>query len=241
MGEWPAPSGLALLERALYSFRDVDRLVGLTDGTAHRWIDGYHRRGKDYLPVVREASTGVDTVTWGEFVEASLLAGYRQAGVRIIHLRPIVQGLRQRLGVPYPLAHLRPLVDPATLTLVNELEEAVGLDPDLRMVIRVSDGQMTLAAPVRQFKAIAGYGEGRDGDEVVVRLYPLGPDRRVVIDPRYKFGQPVVRAVPTAVLYEQYSAGDPVELIAHGYDLTREEILDAIEFETRRDTLAEAP
>ncbi|HZN19615.1 MAG TPA: DUF433 domain-containing protein [Micromonosporaceae bacterium] len=239
MGQQPAGSGVVFLERALYGFGDVDRLLSLSHGTARRWVDGYNRRGKSYEPIVRATHTGNDIVTWGEFVEASLLAGYREAGVRIVRLRPIVQGLRQRLGIPYPLAHLRPLVDPATLALVNELEDAANLDPDLRLVVRVADGQVTLAAPVRQFKMIAGYGDRHRDDpdsEIVVRLHPLGHRRSVTIDPLQKFGQPVVRAVPTAVLFEQYSAGDPIELIADSYELTRNQVLDAIEFERQRDT-----
>jgi uncharacterized protein (DUF433 family) len=243
MGNRPVQTDVVFLERRLYGFRDVDRLLGLTDGTARRWIDGYHRRGKDYLPIVREDHTGDDVATWGEFVETSLLAGYRDAGVRIIHLRPIVQGLRERLGIRYPLAHLRPLVDRSALTLVHELEDAANLDLDLRMVVRVADGQIMLASPVRQFKVTADYAppEGGDtDDEVVVRLHPLGLRRDVTIDPRRKFGQPVVRAVPTAVLYEQYSAGDPIELIADGYALSRDQVLDAIEFERQRTVTAAA-
>ncbi len=236
-----ATTDVSILHRPMYGFRDVDRMLGLTDGTARRWIDGYQRRGKDYLPVVRDSHTGEETATWGEFVEASLLAGYREAGLRIARLRPIVQGLRAQLGIPYPLAHFRPLVDPGSLSLVHELEDAEDLDSDLRMVVRVSDGQLMLSAPVRVFQLSAEYGQPAgpdDGDQVVVRLHPLGRGRGVTIDPERKFGQPVVRAVPTAVLFEQYSAGDSIELIAGGYELSRDQVLDAIEFERRRGAAA---
>jgi uncharacterized protein (DUF433 family) len=239
-----ASPNVVMLDRPVYGYADVDRLLGLSSGTARRWIEGYKRR-KEYLPIVREAPTGEELVTWGEFVETSLLAGYREAGLRIVRLRSIVQGLRRELGVPYPLAHLRPLVDGPTLTLVNRLEDREELDPDLRMVVRVQDGQLLLAAPVRQFKVNAIYDEisttkTDNADSVVVGFSPLGPERAVTIDPRRKFGQPVVRAVPTAVLYEQYSAGDSVELIADAYDLTRNEVLDAIEFERRHEAIPEA-
>jgi uncharacterized protein (DUF433 family) len=237
-----ASPNVVMLDRPVYGYGDVDRLLGLSSGTARRWIDGYKRR-KEYPPIVREAPTGVESVTWGEFVETSLLAGYREAGLRIVRLRSIVQGLRRELGVPYPLAHLRPLVDGPTLTLVNRLEDREELDPDLRMVVRVQDGQLLLAAPVRQFKVNAIYAEistkTDHADSVVVGFNPLGPERAVRIDPRRKFGQPVVRAVPTAVLYEQYSAGDSVELIADAYDLTRNQVLDAIEFERGHEPIAE--
>ena len=71
-----------LLERPLYGLPQVDRILGLRTGTAKRWIDGYHRGGKDYPPIVREEATGVDIATWGEFVETRLLAEYRDAARR---------------------------------------------------------------------------------------------------------------------------------------------------------------
>ena len=131
------------------------------------------------------------------------------------------------------------------MALVSKLEDREEIESDLRMVVRVRDGQLLLAAPVRQFKVNAVYAEissSKDGrkDGVVVGFNPLGPKRSVTIDPRRKFGQPVVRAVPTAVLYEQFAAGDSVELIADAYDLTRSEVLDAIEFERRHEPIDEA-
>ncbi|MGL5826743.1 MAG: hypothetical protein ACRCYU_18325 [Nocardioides sp.] len=40
----------SLLDRAVYSYADVDRLVGLHPGTAKRWLHGYERLGKYYNP-----------------------------------------------------------------------------------------------------------------------------------------------------------------------------------------------
>jgi len=71
-----------LLDRRVDGMGQVDRLLGLCAGTARRWIDGYTRAGVSYDPVVRQQPTGVDVVTWGEFIEVRLLSEYRDAGVR---------------------------------------------------------------------------------------------------------------------------------------------------------------
>ncbi|MFB9743245.1 hypothetical protein ACFFOU_19225 [Pseudonocardia sulfidoxydans] len=63
-----------LLNRPVYGMSQAARLLGLRTDGLRRWIDGYERRGKAYAPVIRERSTGVDTVTWGEFVEVPPLA-----------------------------------------------------------------------------------------------------------------------------------------------------------------------
>src|SRR5437016_3295836 len=93
-----------LLERPVYGFSQVDWLLGLSPGTARRWIDGYSRAGATYAPVIRIEPTGDELVTWGEFVETRFLAGYRQAGVSLVHMRPAVDKLRERFATPYPLA-----------------------------------------------------------------------------------------------------------------------------------------
>ena len=36
---------VSLLDRPVYTFREVDRLLGLNQGTTRRWIDGYRRSG----------------------------------------------------------------------------------------------------------------------------------------------------------------------------------------------------
>lgn len=38
----------SMLDREVYLFAEVDRLVGLNAGTAKRWINGYRRDGRSY-------------------------------------------------------------------------------------------------------------------------------------------------------------------------------------------------
>jgi hypothetical protein len=74
-------------------------------GTASRWIDGYDRNGKHDEPVIRESTLGNDVATRGEFVEARMLAEYRNAGVKIIRMRPALEVLRRETRKPPHLAH----------------------------------------------------------------------------------------------------------------------------------------
>jgi predicted transcriptional regulator len=100
---------ISMLDRAIYSYADVDRLVGLHGGTARRWLDGYTRAGKFYEPILREASMGTEVVTWGEMVEARLLAEFRSRDVTVQKLRPAIEQLRERFG-RYPLALAQPFL-----------------------------------------------------------------------------------------------------------------------------------
>jgi uncharacterized protein (DUF433 family) len=217
--------GVSVLERRIYVTSDVDRYVGLPPGTARRWIDGYTRHSRSYPPVIRTASTGDDTVSWGEFVEASLLAGFRARGVSLQRLRPAVERLRQELGLPYPLAMRRTLLEVEGRELVQWVQEATNLDSELRLVV-VRSGQLMLSEPARSFVRNARYEHG----EVEALAFGDGP---VLVDPTRAAGRPAVRGVPAEVLAEGFRAGESADSLADMYDLTGADVEAALRYEMR--------
>lgn len=214
----------SLLARAIYSYGDVDRLAGLRAGTARRWLEGYTRQGRFYDPVLRPRPTGSDAVTWGEMVEARLLAELRERDVPVQRLRPALERLREEFG-PYPLAHARPFLDVEGRELVRVVQDQVGLDRALQLVV-VRDGQVLLTPASERFRSAIDY------DGPVASL--LRPDLRtpeVVMDPRRTFGQPAIRNVRTESLAEDYRAGASRDELVDLYDLTHDQVDAAIRFE----------
>ena len=67
-----------LLDRRVYSFPQIDRILGLHHGTSSRWIDGYERASRFYEPVVRHERTGDEVATWGG---ASSAASFRSTAM----------------------------------------------------------------------------------------------------------------------------------------------------------------
>jgi uncharacterized protein (DUF433 family) len=219
-----AVADTSLLDLAIYSFADVDRLVGLPPGTARRWIDGYRRVGVDYPPVLRPEHTGSEDVTWGEMVEARLLAEFRGQRVSLQRLRPAVQRLRDELGA-YPLAHARPFLEVEGRELVRRVQDEVGLVRQLQLVV-VRSGQTMLDVRAERFTAAAEYEHG-----AVVALHPQARTPAVRMDPRHAFGQPAIRSVRTDVLAEEYRAGVGRDELAGLYDLTTNQVDEALRFE----------
>lgn len=71
-------------------------------------------------------------------------------------------------------------------------------------------------------------------NELARRWWPLGEeDKRVVVDPDYGFGLPVIMGsgVRTETIAEQYYAGDKVEHIAYDFNVTPEQIEGALKLE----------
>lgn len=218
-----------LLVRPVYVVGQIDRILGLPGGTARRWIDGYRRGERPYAPVVRLESTGEDIVTWGEFVETRLLAEFRSAGVPMIHLRPTVEQLRKVFNSQYPLAHAASLLEPEGRELIWQVQEEVGLERPLRLVVR--NAQLTLTQPADNFVQSADFS---GHDRATVRVRPIGTFKSVWVDPLRQFGEPAVRSVPTTVIAEQYRAGERIAYIAEAYELSEEEVNDALRYELSR-------
>lgn len=215
---------VSLLDRAIYSYADVDRIVGLHAGTARRWLEGYRRRGQDYPPVLRPASTGGDSVTWGELVKSRLLAEFRGRKVSLQRLRPAVERLRAQFG-PYPLARARTLLDVHGRELVLQVQEEVSLDRALVLVV-VRNGQAVLDIPADRYTQAVTWE-----DDVAVALRPAAQTPLVRLDPEHAFGQPAIRGVRTEILAEDYRAGETRETLSDLYDLSLEQVDQALRYD----------
>lgn len=217
---------IKLLATPVYGMSQVDRLLGLPGGTAMRWIDGYSRGGRRYDPIVRLAPTGDDIVTWGELSEARFLAEFRNAGVPIIRLRPAVDRLRERFNVLYPLAYARPFIDPLGREVVQRVQVEVGLERQLQLVV-VRDNQLVLSLPAADYVEAVHFNDAG----VVEWIQPEKELDQVRMHPQRQFGVPAVRSVPTAVIAEMYRAGDGIDLIASLYNLTADQVEQALRYE----------
>lgn len=209
----------------MYGVVEAAGLLGLRPDRARAWLDGYERSGIVYPPVIREKHTGADLVTWGEFVELGYLREYRRSGVPLQRLRPVIEELRSEFATPYPLATARPFVIDRELVL--EIQERNELPSTIAIVVRSGQEVMLADGANRFFRKIEF--DPRVGD--VSKLLPLGIVSPVVIDPRVRFGRPAVSGVATERLWELFDAGESVEAIAAGYELSEVDVNAAIAYE----------
>ena len=224
---------VSILERPVYGVTEAASLLGLRADRTRAWLEGYERRGVRYPPVVRSEPTGEDIVTWGEFVELGYLREYRRKGVPLQQLRPVIEGLRQEFGTPYPLATARPFLYGKELVL--DLQQRNDLPAALAIVIR-SGQTIALAGETQRFLQKVEFHTPGDGD--ARRLLPAGKASPVVIDPLVRFGRPNVNGVGTERLWELHDAGETIEQIAAGYDLAEELVRAAVAYEEQQRTLA---
>jgi len=214
-----------ILDREMYTEAGAARLLRVAPATLHYWLEGGTRRNKTYQPVIREEATGSRTLTWAEFVEAGLLRQYRrQHNVPMLELRSFIDRLRERMGVPYPLAHYMPYV--GDRRLIFEAQSDAKLGVEFALVAEVS-GQYILTSPSQEFFERVTW----DGD-IAARWRPdANTDSPVIIDPDIRSGRPSVGGISTEILWEQAHAGEDERDLADTYELTLAQVRWALAYE----------
>ncbi len=226
----------SMLDREVYLYAEVDRLVGLRGGTARRWINGYERGDKFYDPILRVAPRDTPWATWGEFVETRFLAEYRDQNIPTARLRAAIDRLRVIYGLDYPLAYVRPYLSVHNRDLTMS-GEAVGLS-DEEMVVRT--GQLLLGgAPSWTLIKRAKLGQDETGEAAVIELPADMEFPEIVINPNRYSGQPTFagRRVSVATIAGMAASGERPEDLAADYGLSLELVDAAIEY-TKRYKLA---
>lgn len=201
--------------RGHYLAGEVGQLAGVSGNTIGQWAHyGYIRAsqsGPGEYPRVYSFQDVAEAILVHELIDKKVPLGV---------LRPVIEGLRDRLG-DWPLQRSRletlssPELNIAAL-LVREGERRFELGPHGWQLI-----EHTTVNPKR----------------VVADLHRGGwaarqlPDlRHITVDPDLLSGQPAIkgRRVPVSLVAELASAPDGVEILREDYDLVPEEIDDAV-------------
>lgn len=209
----------------MYTEATAARLLRVPPATLHYWLEGGSQRNKVYKPVLREQATGMNRVTWAEFIEAGLLRQYRRRhNVPMVELRAFIDSLRQGLGVPYPLAHALPFI--SGQKLVVEAQENTNLDADFALVATVG-GQYILTPTAQEF-----YERVTWENDVASQWRPdPNPGSPVVVDPDVRGGSPSVGGISTEILREQDVAGEDEPDLAATFGLSLAQVRWALAYE----------
>ena len=194
-----------------------------------------------YPPIIRPETRNTTWVMWGEYVEARLLAGWRDVDrLPIVKLRKLADYLRRESGEEYPLATYATLMRPEGRSMVWEAQRFADLPQDL--AVEVTTGQIVWTPIVERLVDAAGFAPDTtpDGRQLVAELtadddYPL-----IKLDVRRRGGEPVIggRNIRAATIADLIAAGERAEDVSEWYELTSEEIDQAIGYARRHPRIA---
>ena len=75
-----------------------------------------------------------------------------------------------------------------------------------------------------------------DNDNLATKLWPIGKNHSIVVDPEHQFGQPVIDGtnIRPSTIYQLHQGGEPNKFIAMLYDLSETQVKHSIEFCTKK-------
>lgn len=223
---------------AFYAPADAARILRVNPATVRAWAFGrtYPRAdGPQRWPALIEAADpNTRRLSFRNLVELYVLSVLRRKDgrvplgshdrVRIAKIRKATRALRESMGTAHPLAQVDLHTD-----WVDLYVEYLGV---LRNV--TADQQSLRTVVERHLQRIE-----RDEQGLARSLFPVTRDddddspRLVVIDPRRRFGRPVLAStnLETAVIAERFWGGDSTDEIARDFDIGRDAVEEAVRFE----------
>lgn len=222
----PAVTDLKALdarEIPAYTVGEAAHYLGVPKSTMRAWFAGQG----DFRAVIKPAEAKSLGLSFSNLVEAYVLTAIRRKhNVPLPTIRRGLDFLVRKLDAKRPLLDQEFATDGVDLFVEH-----------LGAVINISkDGQVEMADFIRAYLERID----RDAKGLPIKLYPFmrtqaprEQPKTVVIDPRVSFGRPVLAGtgIPTAVLAEQFKAGDPVPRLAKEYGADEEAVWDAIRCE----------
>lgn len=210
-----------------YGPAEAARYLRLPAATLRTWLVGrdYPKGGMQatFHPLIKPSQRQPLQLSFFNLIEAHVLRALRtEYGVAIAELRKAIGYAERKLSID------RLLLSPELRTHAGE----VFLDRYVELINLSASGQLALRKVFEEHLKRVEWDEWK----FPVRLYPYldagqrTADRPIAIDPQVAFGRPVVlrAGVSTAAIADRIDAGESVDALADDYDLTREEIEQAV-------------
>jgi uncharacterized protein (DUF433 family) len=220
---------LSLLGIGLYSLPEASRISRVPVPVLRRWLWGYRyaAQGKSHRvqPLWSPQLSAIDEVralTFRDLIEIQFVARFRQEGLSLQSIRRTIGLATQLLEKSYPLSSVEFKTDGKSI-----LAQVVEPGEQAR-VFDLATGQYLFDFVLEHLYDALEYSEF---DELV-RWWPLGKGRRVLVDPKRSFGRPIVpEGVPTAILAGSHAAEGSVAAVARWFEVSPESVEDALEYE----------
>lgn len=220
----------AYFNTGIYTVSEASRLTGVSTGRIRRWLRGYSYRWgqKTYaMPALWQAQWEPigSHVALGflDVVEIRFVDAFVKVGVTWVMLRRVRQRAQELFKTSHPFCVQQFVTDGRDVFV--ELHRETGESSLLEIVRR----QQVFSQIVKPLFKDLEFAQGKG----VVRWWPLGSERLVVLDPTRSFGRPIVaeHGVPTETLANAAAVCGSSREAARWFEVPEREVSDAVEYE----------
>lgn len=224
------PDRSEIRSQPAYTLAEAARYLKVAPATLRTWIVGRdYPKGDGTVhskPLIRPAKNLPPTLSFWNLIEAHVLRSLRtDHGVKMDALRNAIHYAQRYLKIE------RLLLSPELCTSAGKvLLERYG-----ELIELSASGQVAMRHVFQAHLARVEWDEWK----FPVRLYPITATemptaaKPIAIDPQIAFGRPILAAtgIKTSTIVERIDAGESTKDLAEDYDLTPEQIEEAVLYE----------
>ena len=220
----------SLVGVGLYSVPEASLLTGIQSRAIRRWIKGYESGSRTHQPPLWQSDVTrsvEDHINFQDLLEIRFVDAFLGYGVPMTRIREAAHNAQELFNQPYPFTCKRFQTDGRSVFAALDNED--------------DGGMVDLVKKQNVFKKVIKpslySGIEYDSDEnSALRWYPVPNSKKVVLDPEYAFGKPILAGlgVTTESLYHSWLAEDEnVRLVANFYEIDVAAVKAAVAFEQR--------
>ncbi len=216
---------ITILGNGIYSIPDSARLLGVSGRRVHAWFYSWPRGSSAILHSDYTGIFPTKCISFLDLVDAAVAATLIQKHNFSHHkLRKLWDRMSTAFDTVHPFARKELYADAHG----RELFYNIAVEDEPVELVDAMDQQRAFPEVLLPFLDRVEY----NGDSHFAQVFPLMGN--VVLDPRRKYGTPTVRGtgMATSILYECYKANSSEDAVADWYNVTPEDVREAIAFET---------
>lgn len=207
----------------VYTPSEIAQILRIPSSKVNRWIDQYWdgKLGKQFEEKYSWKTADSKAVSFHTLVEFYVMMLFSDAGVKPHQVLKAHNELSEIYDTAFPFATKQALdsirTDGKTIYFIQN-KDSITLD---------GTKQFNLSFVKVFFKNL-----DFDSDQLASRFWPMGKEKSILVDPERKFGHPIIedRNIFPETLSNHFKAGDPIEYISLVYDLSEQQVMDAIQF-----------
>lgn len=231
------PAGIDRFDTPLYTVPEAARYLDVPASTLASWTRG--RRGRSFdspggvEPLLASSVHGTPNISFVGLAEGMVLTALRRSGVPPQRIHRAVTLLGQDLGIHHALASQRLHSDGPEILHDHGLRDP-GSDTARAVddLVVVRNGRPMFTTVVESYLSRITFD--LDGYASSIRL-PAYEVADVVVDPTRGFGQPIFSEGGARLddALAMFRAGEPLEVVAAEFGVSREHLEDAVRVATR--------
>jgi uncharacterized protein (DUF433 family) len=217
-------SSVLAIGRGLYTVSEISKILRLPYYKVNRWLNKYWdgQLGKAFNTTYSNKIKSTKAVSFYTLIEFYVCYQLLNAQVPIKNIIKARLELTKKYGSNYPFAQKDILLN------IKTDGSKVFIELGNNDILSLDGTQQLNITFIKQFYKNLDF----DKELMATRYWPLGKAKSVIVDPKHQFGHPVVENtnIYPETLFGLYRGGESIEVIAKLYDLTENEVKDAIEY-----------